>query len=191
MLIVSLTREVLTVTTEEKIIATFLTLLKQEDYAQINVTQLMRHVHLTRTYFYQLFADKRELAREAFFSLVQEYLIGISRAITVSGQANLASVRQGMTFVAAHKEEMRLLMRVQTGHFNLLVEFQDRIKAVLKARIVKTQTTSPRDLDYFLDLFTASTVTTLNWFLTHDDVSTDDMIRLVNTSLSCGISALL
>ncbi|WP_175279639.1 hypothetical protein [Secundilactobacillus collinoides] len=51
--------------------------------------------------------------------------------------------------------------------------------------------TPEQTLDYFADLFSASTITTLNWFLTHDDMPTDDMIRLAGDSLSQGITSIL
>lgn len=176
---------------EKKIITAFLALLEEEGYDKINVSQLMDRVHLTRTYFYQLYTDKSELAREAFFSLVKTYLIGVSQAITANGTANQESVRQGMQFISNHRDEMQLLMRVQNGQFNLLTEFQGRIKTIIKDEVGKTRSTPEQTLDYFADLFSASTITTLNWFLTHDDIPTDAMIRLAGDSLSQGITSIL
>lgn len=176
---------------ENKIIVAFLALLEEEDYEKISVSQLMNRAQLTRTYFYQLYTDKSELAREAFFSLVKEYLTGISQAITANGTANRESVRQGMQFINDHRKEMQLLMRVQKGQFNLLAEFQGRIKDIIKEEISQLPSTSDLTLDYFADLFSASTITTLNWFLTHDNIPTDEMIRLATSSLSQGITSIL
>lgn len=178
-------------TAENKIIAAFLALLQEEGYQKINVSQLMNRAQLTRTYFYQLYTDKSELAREAFFSLVKEYLLGISKAILANGTANRGSVQQGMQFINDHREEMQLLVHVQKGRFNLLTEFQERIKTIIKDEIRHTRSTPEPTLDYFADLFAASTVTTLNWFLTHDDIPTDEMIRLASISLSQGITSIL
>ncbi|ANZ61108.1 TetR/AcrR family transcriptional regulator [Secundilactobacillus paracollinoides] len=178
-------------TAEDHLITAFLDLLAVEDYNKISVSQLMNRVHLTRTYFYQLYSDKSELAREAFFSLIREYLLGISQAITKNGTANERAVQQGMQFISVHRDQMQLLMQVQKGDFNLLTEFQDRIKTIIVAEVSKSRQVSAPVLDYFSDLFAASTITTLNWFLTHDEVSTDEMIRLASTSLSQGVVSIL
>jgi AcrR family transcriptional regulator len=54
--------------TQDKIIHAFLDLLASNNYEQITITEVMNHCRLPRTYYYEFFDNKGDLAQEAFYT---------------------------------------------------------------------------------------------------------------------------
>lgn len=175
---------------EEKIIATFLRLIETECYSKVSIAEVMREAHLTRTYFYQAFDSKCDLARKALFSIIEELLDPLAHAIA-GGGIDHEQLLQALVFVHAHKARMRTLIFYQGPEFN----FQGEIKRVVKATALRQIKAQPhrtvQNDDFFAEMFAASIVAMLDWFIHQPAVTPEQMSALVERSLTRGLFAVL
>lgn len=58
---------------KQKMVQALLTVMKQYDYKEITVTQIVQEAHLSRTTFYRLFSDKDEILTLFFEKLFQKF----------------------------------------------------------------------------------------------------------------------
>ncbi|MFT9452388.1 TetR/AcrR family transcriptional regulator [Liquorilactobacillus ghanensis] len=173
--------------TEKKIIQAFLDLLQQKDYSQISISEIMRHVHLTRTYFYQFFDSKADLAREAFFVFVADILEYLANAFINQNKVDNRNTLAGVNFFLNHADQMRLLLSFQTPNFNLVNEFQERIKAIIKKQVQTSSKAPANRIDYFAELFAVSTLTTISWALNQPNITATEIVELIDTCISDGL----
>ena len=59
---------------KQKMVQALLTVMKQYDYKEITVTQIVQEAHLSRKTFYRMFSDKDEILNLFFQGLFQEFL---------------------------------------------------------------------------------------------------------------------
>ncbi|MCI1632702.1 MAG: TetR/AcrR family transcriptional regulator [Liquorilactobacillus nagelii] len=176
---------------EDRIIQAFLDLIQKKSYQKISISEIMQQAQLTRTYFYQFFDSKTDLAREAFFALVADILKYLSRAFinqtTVDDQSTLA----GVNFFLDNASKMRLLLSFQIENFNFVVEFQNRIKEVIQQQVHQNSNASTQKIDYFAELFAVSALTTISWALKQPKISAAEIVELINTCVSDGLIKLI
>lgn len=179
-------------TTEQRIIDAFLTLINQHAFNDISIAQIMRQAEVTRTYFYRFFDNKVDLAREAFFSLIEDMLENLTQLFKQPNSFVESHTLTAITMLFERKQDMQALLAVQSDSFNLSAEFQDRIKQIIKADLVRYQQTPAVTLDYFAELFAASAITTIRWILsTSAEITADQVVQYIDTSVYTGMIALL
>ena len=179
-------------TTEQRIIKAFLNLIQQHPFNEISTAEIMRQAGVTRTYFYRFFDDKVDLAREAFFSLIEDMLENLTQLFKQPNSFVESHTLAAITMIFERKNDMQALLAVQSADFNLSAEFQDRIKQIIKADLVRYQQTPVVTLDYFAELFAASAITTIRWILnTSADITADQVVQYIDTSVYSGMIALL
>ena len=176
---------------EEKIITAFLSLLKEYDYKQISITQIMQKAHLTRTYFYQFFDSKTDLAREAFFSIVADILNSLSVAFIDKTKIDNVSTLQGVKLFLNHSSEMNLLLSFQAKDFNFVAEFKDRIKSTIKKQVLLKFDAPAYRVDYFSELFAVSALSTISWALKQEHISAEVVVDLIDNCVSNGLLSLI
>jgi Transcriptional regulator len=176
---------------EKQIIAAFLSLLKQQKYADISISDVMTQAQMTRTYFYQFFDNKSDLVREAFFSYIAKILESFSKAFLNSGQIDHQSTYEAVNYMLDHKDDMLFLISIQSANFNFQSEFQDRIKKLVKQQIITQTRQSNQKIDYFVEIFSSSAMTTINWFLHQDNVEAQTVVEFIETCISKGLMSIL
>ncbi|HAT55031.1 MAG TPA: hypothetical protein DCW31_07320 [Lactobacillus sp.] len=176
---------------EQQIISAFLNLVKDNNYATISITQIMNQAHITRTYFYQFFDNKQALAQEAFFSLIKTVFDNLSDAIINTKKINRQNTLNAVTFMLEHKSEMLLLISFQSKDFNFQTEFQDRISTIIRQQINSANNQSPQNLDYFANVFAASMMATISWFLQRDNVNATTVVNLIDSCVSKGMASII
>lgn len=82
-------------TTQEKIIHAFLNLLANNDYEQITITKIMGQCRLPRTYYYEFFDDKDDLAQEAFYTTMYPIFHLFAESFKPDGTINRQTATQG------------------------------------------------------------------------------------------------
>lgn len=178
-------------TSEEKIISAFLELIKNECYSKVSIAEIMRKAKLTRTYFYQSFDSKCDLARKSLFSIIDELLEPLSHALINGEKIDHDQILRAISFVNQHKSTMLTLIFYQGPEFN----FQGEIKNWLKDKITQQIKTKPqRDIqndDFFAEMFATSLVKMIDWFIHQETVGPEQMSDLVERSLSSGLISVL
>ncbi|MCP0886589.1 TetR/AcrR family transcriptional regulator [Ligilactobacillus sp. WILCCON 0076] len=176
---------------ENKIIQAFLTLIKNNDYEQISITQIMQEAHLTRTYFYQFFDSKNDLAREAFFLIVADILDSLSTSFIDKTKINDLSTLKGVELFLTHSSEMKLLLSFQAKNFNFVAEFKERIKKIIKQQVLLKSSAPTYKIDYFSELFAVSALTTISWALKQEQISAEIIVDLIDNCVSNGLLSII
>lgn len=176
----------------DKIVATFLKLLRKKPYSKISVNEITQEVGITRTYFYQLFDNKEALARVALYSIVRQILAAFTTSFANSkaGRMDHRSIVKGITLTRQYQSELNSLLSIHHGSFDLSKEFQDQLQQmVLKG--LGTRYRSSIKLDYAVHVFIAATMETIHWIIDHPDVPTDQIITMVDDFSGRGMMTML
>ncbi|WP_203640491.1 TetR/AcrR family transcriptional regulator [Levilactobacillus andaensis] len=178
-------------TAEEKIISTFLELIRTENYSKISIAQIMKKSGLTRTYFYQLFDSKCELARRSLFSIINELMDPLSHALINNESIDHQRILEALDFVENHKPAMLTLVFYQGPDFNFQGEIQRWIKKEITEQVKRKSQCDQSNDDFFAEMFSSSVVKMIDWYLHQDSVTVDQMSTLVERSLSQGLTSVI
>lgn len=176
----------------DKIIAAFLRLLKQKPYAKISINQLTKEAGITRTYFYQLFDNKEELAQTALYSIVRQILGKFTSSFAQATATRLdhQSMVDGIRLIRDRQEELKLLLAIHHGTFSLAAEFQHQLAQMVMRGLAPRFPHNER-LDYGVHVFIAATMETISWILDHPTVSTAQIVKMVDDFSGRGMLTML
>lgn len=153
---------------ENRVINSFLKLLKQHPYTKISVDQIMLAAGISRTYFYQLFDNKDDLAEAALYSIIDEILQKFTSSFTAASQTSLhyPSITAGITLIREKQHELQKLLQVRHGHFNLNHCFQNLLAKTVHDALIQRY---PDDiyLDYAVSIFVTASTETIHWTINH------------------------
>lgn len=176
----------------DKIITAFLKLLRQKSYSQISVNEITQQVGITRTYFYQLFDNKEDLARVSLYSIVRQILGAFATSFTNAkgGRMGHHSIVKRITLTRQYQHELESLLAIHHGSFDLSQEFQQQLQTmVLKG--LGTRYSNQIKLDYAVHVFIAATMETIHWIIDHPKVSTEQIIPMVDDFSGRGMLTML
>ncbi len=100
---------------KQKMVQALLTVMKQYDYKEITVTQIVQEAHLSRKTFYRLFSDKDEILNLFFEGLFQDFFEQV-KAKKIKHYWDLVQL-----FFDFWEEQKDLLLLLQKNHLLLRV----------------------------------------------------------------------
>lgn len=177
---------------ENRVINSFLELLKKQPYSKISIDQIMLAAGISRTYFYQLFDNKDDLAEAALYSIIDKILQKFTSSFTAASKTSLhyPSITAGITLIRERQHELQNLLQVHHGQFNLNRRFQNMLaKAVHDALIQRYPDNI--DLDYAVSIFVTASTETIHWTINHPDVPNHQIVEMVADFTNHGILNML
>jgi AcrR family transcriptional regulator len=175
-----------------KVIAAFLDLLQQDSYQHISINQITAKAGITRTYFYQLFDNKKDLAEEALFSIVQQLLAAFASSFRQADNTHLnwPSIVQGITLIRHQQTALAALLAVNSNMINLSARFQERLAKTVTDAL--SQRFKPSiQTDYGVHVFIAATMATIKWTIDHPDIPVPTIAKMVDNFTGNGMMATL
>lgn len=159
----------------EKIIQVFYQLLNEKDYAQIHINEISKKAHITRTYFYQLFDDKEDLAKAALVDINDPFFRHFANSFKygISHEAYLHQISLGLTYVQKKRSLFLKLFKAVGSDVHLKDFFKKRLLSSMyhKLNIIPER---QNQFDYFIEIFCSATLTTIKWIILHPQNSTEE-----------------
>lgn len=176
----------------DKIITAFLRLLKQTSYSKISINQLTAEVGITRTYFYQLFDNKDSLAQAALFTIIQQILTAFTASFddVNHNRLNHQSIVRGITLIRSRQDELGTLLAVKQGPVNLNADFRHQL-TITVTRALSRHFPQNSQLDYVVHVFIAATMETIDWTISHPNITTSQIVKMVDDFTGKGMLATL
>ncbi len=177
---------------DDRIMQTFLVLLKTTPYEKLLVRTIMRQSGVTRTVFYVYFDNKDDLARETLSAQLEDVILHVSRVFTSAHTMNMQTTAESLRVLRSKQDDIRRLFAIQRTQLHLRAEFQDQVAQSISEQVRRYwPKTPPQQQDYFSQLFAASMIATILWFFQHQDVSEADLVQVINTCVFQGLAKLL
>lgn len=160
--------------TEEKINRVFLDLLNEKDFNSITISEISRKCNITRTYFYQFYTDKNELATITFLNINEELFREFAKTFSSlnNHQVYFESILQGMIQIHKNAEILDKLLTIVGPNLDLTKYFEKYLSKNIRQQLLKNR---PKEdeakVDYFLSVFATGTVTTILWIIKHKEIS--------------------
>lgn len=179
-------------TSQDKIIRAFLDLLMKNDYDQITITKIMERCRLPRTYYYEFFDNKEDLAQEAFYTTMYPIFHLFAESFKPDGTINRQIATQGVRYLADHGKLAKQLFKIQVNDDDFLTQYQQRTKGIIKTRL-KTVSHAPAiKVDFVAELFTASAIATINWYWRQSAAITpSQLVGFIIAAYEQGLSQIL
>jgi len=177
---------------ENQLIASFLDLIHHHPFSEITIATITSHADTTRTYFYQFFSSKADIAQAALFNVLEEILANFSKTFKFPANPNPDNTLTAVQFISEHKQEIKMMLSIQNKEIDLQKIFQSKLEAVIKANLALYRGTPSLNVDYFALTFSTSMAATINWLLQDETSITDESASsLINATIFRGLIAVL
>ncbi|MTV82594.1 TetR/AcrR family transcriptional regulator [Secundilactobacillus folii] len=164
------------VKTKQAIESAFVSLVLEEGFDRITVSELAAKAMINRQTFYQHYLDKFDLAEQMGQEVLKMYDKLGEQRISLSRQNKnviqiVDEVRPTLREVFHnHRQEITALFKIHMNNFDLRIELTKRVQGVI------SQLLSGQASEFELAILTGIISSMITYLLTHDDLPSDEEI---------------